>query len=395
MAGRVTAMDIKLLVATLPEDTKLAPWCRKLGITRQTAYKWRARYRAEGVAGLEDRSRAPKRPAGRVDASVEDAVVAARKQLAEEGLDVGPASIHDRLVAQGRPAPSEATIWRIAVRRGQVIPQPAKRPKVSYRRFERSRPNECWQGDDTHYVLASDQEVRIINLIDDHSRLNVDSLAVAVCTSTRVWEAFTRGASRHGLPAEFLDDNGRAYVSLRGEQPVLFQAHLARLGVRQIRSRAYHPQTCGKVERFHQTQRRWLAARPAAMTLAQLQALLDDFRGIYNHSRPHRALGRRTPATVWAAQPPAAPATPAEDPPVLFGAALVGPSGTISTSGRLIIGLGTEWAHRHVTVVRRGPLIIVIDTHTGEIVRELTIDPTRRYQATGRPGGGPARASKV
>ena len=395
MAERVTAMDIKLLVATLPEDTRLAPWCRKLGISRQTAYKWRARYRAEGVAGLEDRSRAPKRPAGRVDASVEDAVVAARKQLAEEGLDAGPASIHDRLVAKGLAAPSEATIWRIAVRRGQVNPQPAKRPKVSYKRFERSRPNECWQGDDTHYPLASGQEVRIINLLDDHSRLNVDSLAVAVCTSARVWEAFCRAASRHGLPAEFLDDNGRAYVSLRGEQPVLFQAHLARLGVHQIRSRAYHPQTCGKVERFHQTQRRWLAARPAAATIAELQALLNDFRGIYNHSRPHRSLGRRTPGTVWAAQPAAAPAQRADEPPVLFGASLVGPSGTISTSGHLVIGLGTEWAYRHVTVVRRGLTATVIDTYTGEIIRELTINPNHRYQATGRPRGGPARARKV
>jgi transposase InsO family protein len=395
MAGRVTAMDIKLLVATLPEDTKLAPWCRKLGISRQTAYKWRARYRAEGVAGLEERSRAPKRPAGRVDASVEDAVVAVRKQLAEEGLDIGPASIHDRLVAQGRAAPSEATIWRIAVRRGQVNPQPAKRPKVSYRRFERSRPNECWQGDDTHYPLASGQEVRIINLIDDHSRLNVDSLAVAVCTSARVWEAFARAVSRHGLPAEFLDDNGRAYVSPRGEQPVLFQAHLDRLGVRQIRSRAYHPQTCGKVERFHQTQRRWLTARPPAATLAELQALLDDFRQVYNHSRPHRALGRRTPGTVWAAQPAAAPAHRADEPPVLIGASLVGPSGTISTSGHFVIGLGTEWAYRHVTVVRRGLTVTVIDTNTGEIVRELTIDPNRRYQSTGRPRGGPARGRKV
>ena len=395
MAGRVTAMDIKLLVATLPEDTRLAPWCRKLGISRQTAYKWRARYRAEGLAGLEDRSRAPRRPAGRVHATVEDAVVAVRKQLAEEGLDVGPASIHDRLVAQGLPAPSEATIWRIAVRRGQVNPQPAKRPKVSYRRFERSRPNECWQGDDTHYPLASGQEVRVINLIDDHSRLNLDSLAVAVCTSARVWEAFTRAASRHGLPAEFLDDNGRAYVSLRGEQPVLFQAHLARLGVRQIRARAYHPQTCGKGERFHQTQRRWLAARPTAATLAELQALLDDFRSIYNHSRPHRALARRTPATVWAAQPPAAPATKADEPAVLISASLVGPSGTFSTRGHLIIGLGTEWAYHHVTAARRGQMAIVIDTYTGEVIRELTIDPSRRYQPSSRPRGGPARAKKV
>ncbi len=390
-------MDIKLLVATLPEGTKLAPWCRRLGISRQTAYKWRARYRAEGVAGLAERSRAPKQPAGRVDPALEDAVVAARKQLGEEGLDVGPGSIHDRLVAHGFEAPSEATIWRILLRRGQVAPQPAKRPKVSYRRFERERPNECWQGDDTHYRLASRQEVHIINLVDDHSRLNVASLAVANCTSARVWEAFCRGASRYGLPAEFLDDNGRPYVSPREEQPVLFQAHLARLGVHQIRARAHHPQTCGKVERFHQTQRRWLAARPAAATVAELQALLDEFGDVYNHRRPHRALRRRTPAAVWSSQPPASPARTAVEPPVLITAGQVRPSGTIRVGGArgVIIGLGVEWAYHHVTVVRRGQMATVFDTYTGEITRELSIDPTRVYQPTGRPRGGPLRPRKV
>jgi transposase InsO family protein len=395
MAKKVVAMDIKLLVATLPDDTKLAPWCRKLGISRQTAYKWRTRYRTEGVAGLEDRSRAPNRPAGRVDAAMEDAVVSARKQLADEGLDSGPASVHDRLASKGLDPPSEATIWRIGVRRGQIQPQPQKRPKASYRRFERARPNECWQGDDTHYVMASRQEVRIINLIDDHSRLNVDSLAVAICSSVRVWESFSRGASRYGLPAEFLDDNGRAYTSLRGEHPVIFQAHLARLGIRQIRSRAYHPQTCGKVERFHQTQRRWLEARPAAQTLAEVQALLDEFRNIYNHQRPHRALGRRTPGEVWGAQVPAAPAVEATDPPVLFGAWRADRSGVVFIGKNLAIGLGVEWAHRHMTVVRRGALAIVIDTHTGDIARELTIDPNRRYQPTGQRRGRPRRSPKV
>jgi transposase InsO family protein len=395
MARKVTAMDIKAFVSTLPEDAKLAPWCRKLGISRQTAYKWRARYRAEGLAGLEDRSRAPKRPAGRVEPSMEEAVVAARKQLAEEGLDHGPASIQHRLRARGLAAPSEATIWRIGVRRGQVGPQPAKRPKSSYKRFERDRPNECWQGDDTHYRLASTQEVRIINLIDDHSRLNVDSLAVALCTSARVWECFSRAVARHGLPAEFLDDNGRAYVSPRGEAAVIFQAHLARLDVRQIRARPYHPQTCGKVERFHQTQRRWLDARPAAATLAELQDHLDEFRTVYNQNRPHRALGRRTPAEVWSAQRPATPVAAAGDPPVLFGACLANADGTVWPSRRLSIGLGVQWAYRHMTVIRRGNLAIVIDTYTGEIARELTVDPTRRYQPTGRPRGGPRQPRKV
>ena len=303
MARKVTAMDVKLLVATLPDGTNLSAWCRQLGITRTTAYKWRARYRAGGIAGLDDRSRAPEHPFGRSSVEIEDAVVAARKQLAEEGLDHGPASVQSRLLTQGLEAPSESTIWRISVRRGLVIPEPAKRPRVSYRRFARERPNECWQGDDTDYLLASRQEVRIINLLDDHSRLNVDSLAVPLCRSERVWQCFSRAIARHGVPAEFLNDNGRAYVSPPGQCPVLFQAHLVRLGVRQIRSSPFHPQTCGKVERFHQTQSRWLRAQPVAATVAELQEQLDCFRVIYNEHRPHRALARRTPIKVWSAAP--------------------------------------------------------------------------------------------
>ncbi len=394
MARKVTAMDIKMLVATLPDDAELAPWCRKLGISRPTAYKWRQRYRDEGVVGLEDRSRAPHRPAGRTEAAVEDAVVAVRKQLIEEGLDFGPFSVRCRLDAQGLEAPSESSIWRILVRRGQISPQPKKRPRVSYRRFERERPNECWQGDDTHYVLGTSQEVRIINVLDDHSRLDVDSLAVIRCTSERVWGCFCRGAERYGLPAEFLDDNGRAYTSAAGHAPVVFEAHLERLGVRQIRSAPYHPQTCGKVERFHQTQRRWLDAQPVAATVAELQVLLDRFRHIYNHQRRHRALQRRTPAEVWAAQAPAAPAVVAGQPPVVISAARVGANGRVDVGRALSIGLGMPWAHRHVTVIRRGPSATVIDTSTAEIARELTIDPSRRYQPSGRPRARPRQSPR-
>jgi transposase InsO family protein len=385
MANEVTAMDIKMLVATLPADANMSAWCRQLGISRETAYKWRRRLREEGVDGLEDRSRAPRHPFGKSDPALEDAIVATRKQLAEEGWDSGPASIRDRLLVVNGTAPSESTIWRISVRRGQVTPQPKKRPRASWHRFQRDRPNECWQGDDTHYLLATGQEVRIINLLDDHSRLNVDGLAVAHCRSARIWESFCRAVERYGLPAEFLSDNGRAWRSYEGHAPVVFQANLVRVGVHHIHSSPYHPQTCGKVERFHQTQRRWLDMHPVAVTIAELQALLDTFREGYNHRRPHRAIARRTPAAVWAAQPPAAPARSAEESPATIAACHVDHRGRINAGNKLAIGLGVEWALRAVTVIRRGDSAVVIDTRTGEIVRELIVDPTRHYQGTGLP----------
>jgi transposase InsO family protein len=296
--------------------------------------------------------------------------------------------VRDWLKRETGIALSDATMWRILTRRGQVDPQPGKRPRSSYRRFVRERPNECWQGDDTHYLLANGQEVKIINMLDDHSRLNVDSLAVALCRSSRIWEAFCRAVERYGVPAEFLNDNGRAWRSPDGHKPVEFQAGLASLGVKALHSSPYHPQTCGKVERFHQTQRRWLEAHPQAATVAELQTLLDSFREIYNQQRPHRGIGRRIPAEVWSAQPPATPATPVEVPATIVTSCTVKTNGQIWAGNRICIGVGSKWAGHPVTVIRRGLIATVISADTGEIIRELTIDPNRIYQGTGIPGGG-------
>jgi len=396
MAGKVTAMDQKMFLATLPEGANLAEWCRKFGVSRQTAYKWRRRFAAEGVAGLDDRPRAPKNPHGRTEVLVEDLVVSIRKDLADSGLDFGPASVADRLSSWHGIVLADATVWRILTRRGQINPHPKKRPRSSWKRFERQRPNECWQGDDTHYLLASGQEVRIINILDDHSRLNVDSLAATQCRSPRVWESFCRAVSRYGLPMEFLNDNGLAWIGRNDQTPVVFQTNLARLGVRQLHSSPYHPQTCGKVERFHQTQRRWLNAQSVAATVEELQELLDAFRAIYNEQRPHRAIGRRTPLSMWEAQAPATPPGHALEPQATIASCRVLYSGAVSAGNNLRIGVGVEWVGRAVSVIRIGDHATVVDTDTGEIIRELTLEQGRNYHGNGRPrgGSGPNRAKR-
>jgi transposase InsO family protein len=380
-------MDKKMLLATLPDGSNISEWCRRLEVSRQTAHKWRARFRELGAAGLDDESRAPDHPHGKTDETVERVVVELRHRLAGEGLDHGPASIADRLRAEGVVL-SDATVWRILRRHGEITPQPRKRPRSSWLRFERDRPNECWAGDDTHYLLAGGREVRVINIVDDHSRLNVDSLAVDACRSPEIWACFTRAAMRHGIPAEFLNDNGRAWVSAEDFAPVLFARNLERSGVRQIRTSPYHPQTNGKVERFHQTQRRWLDARRPARTIAGLQLLLDEFRRIYNHERPHRAIGRRTPASVWAAQPAATPPHTALEGPPTFASCRAGHIGAISPGNHLRINLGVEWAGAHVVAIRRGDDLTIIATTTGEIIRELTLEPGRANYGNGRPRGG-------
>jgi transposase-like protein len=111
-------MDVKMLVATLPSDVNFSEWCRRTGISRQTAYKWRARFAEFGVEGLAERSRAARQPAGRTPGEIEDQIVRLRKELSENGLDAGADSIGWHLTQQRLPCPSVSTIWRVLVRRG-------------------------------------------------------------------------------------------------------------------------------------------------------------------------------------------------------------------------------------------------------------------------------------
>lgn len=382
-------MDVRLLAAVSGEldGLNIAKLCREHGISRKTFYKWRARYQAEGVAGLEPRSRRPHHSPTRIADGVEDEIIEARKWLLGYGLDAGAASISWKLRGQVSPIPSEATIWRVLTRRGFVIPAPRKRPRRSWRRFEASAPNERWQIDSTHWALRWGRGVEIVDIIDDHSRLAVASKACAVTTSEEAWAAFGSGVAEWGLPSQCLSDNGLAFSGrLRGIE-VYFEAQLRAAGIRPLTSRPFHPQTCGKVERFHQTLKRWLAARPAAATLDQLQIQLDEFRSFYNNERPHRAIGRVTPYSRWAALPPATPGAPL--PPAMLlrrkrTTVTVNVHGAART-GRWLIGLGAEYAGQRVEIVFDG---LHADVFAGnELIRHLTLDPTRVYQPTGRRRG--------
>lgn len=191
-------------------------------------------------------------------------------------------------------APS--TIWRVLTRRGFVTPQPHKRPKSSYIRFQADQPNERWQLDITHWALADGTEVEILDIIDDHSRLAVGCEARRVFKAADVVRCFRKAAGRWGVPAGMLSDNGAVFTGIpRGGGRVALELELVGLGVRFRHSRPYHPQTCGKVERFHQTLKRWLAHQPPAPNLAALQRhhQLDRFRRYYNTERPHRAAGAK------------------------------------------------------------------------------------------------------
>ena len=388
MAGKVTPMDVRLLAAVTGslEGVNVSEVCRVHGISRKTFYKWRHRFEVEGLAGLEERSRRPLRSPRRVGDELEDLIVECRKRLAEDGWDAGPATIRWYLARSGVLVPSEATIWRILVRRGFVLPEPRKRPRSSWQRFESAAPNECWQIDATHWELVSGETVEILNIVDDHSRVLIAARAMRTVTTHGAWETFSAAAAVWGLPSRCLSDNGLVFTGRLQGFEVFFETQLRAAGVLKINSRPFHPQTCGKVERLQQTEQRWLAARADHLdSVTSLQDALDVFTHHYNHDRPHRAIGRVPPIQRFTTTAPAGPGDPLR-PRQRHVHAVVAASGRVEVRP-FQISLGVRYAGQ--------PAVIVIDGHhatvfiDGQLVRHLELDPNRRFQALHHQPGRP------
>ncbi len=360
--------------------------CREVGVSRQTFYRYVARFAAEGVEGLYPRSRAPYHRPRMVSVQVEDAVVAARKRLAEDGWDNGALSIHWWLVDHPEawrgpdtaqvPVPSRATIHRILVRRGQVTPQPGKRPRRSGRRFTRPYANDLWQMDGYETRLADGRVVCVLEVFDDHTRLLLATLAAASESGQAAWVVFTTAAARYGLPAQFLTDNATAFNQHRRGTTAQLETALRALGVDPISSSTSHPQTCGKVERGHATGQRWLTRRDTPATLQQLQHHLEVYRDGYNQRR-HQGLNGLTPTQAWALATVTGPAGHPLTPPLQVSTGPVSPAGCVATD-RTEISIGRQHYPATATMFRTGDHVAVfIDGH---LIRELTLDRTRRYQ---------------
>jgi transposase InsO family protein len=381
MAQKVTAMDIRIATALVGQVGNVAEFCRRHQISRQTFYKWRDRFHKEGIAGLQDRSRRPLTCPGQTWPDVEDIVVRRRKQLLEKGLDHGPQSIVWSLQREGalEVVPSRSTVWQILTRRGAITAQPQKRPKSATKRFCFSRPNECWQSDWTRWCLADGTGVAIAGTLDDHSRyLPALQAGIGHGTAELVWSAMLAGITECGIPAMSLTDNGFVYTGRFSAFESAFEANLRSLGTHTINSTPGHPQTCGKIERFWQTLKKWLRARPAAATLDELNELLAQFRNFYNHQRPHRALHGATPAEAFTATAAARPADRPLPAPVFITRHTVG-----HTSGNLFVppykvNVGLRWAGHQCHSIRDGDHIAIFSGTT--LIREFTADPRRNYQ---------------
>ena len=357
---------------------------KKYGVSPAWVSTLVARYRDEGPTAFEPRSKRPRSNPLATAPAVEDRIVELRKQLVDIGTDAGADTIHTHLEREGLVAPSLSTIQRILTRRGFVTPAPKKRPKSSYVRFAAELPNECWQSDMTHWHLENGTPVEIVTFLDDHSRLVLSIRVFPTTSMDNVRRLFALTCALYGTPASVLTDNGAIYnAGARGGRTG-FESDLITAGVLYKHSRPYHPQTCGKVERWHRTLKGFLAKRPAR-TLGELQTILEDVVAYYNDVRPHRGINRQTPATAYNARAKAKPNTLSNDPHWRIRHDTVDVRGHVSLRylGRLR-HLNVGWSYRG-QAIRLYILddVVTFATDDGEFIGETRIDPERDYQPKG------------
>lgn len=380
-----------IITAVVLEGRTQAAVARDYGVSKGWVSKLVARYRDEGESAFQPRSRRPLRTPNATPAAVVESVVALRRRLTAEGLDAGPDTIAWHLAHHHSVKVSPATISRYLSRAGLVIPEPKKRPKSSYIRFQAAMPNETWQSDFTHYRLADRTDTEILTWLDDCTRFAVRITAHRRVTTPIVLAEFRTAVRSHGIPASTLTDNGMVFTTRlsglgRTGGRNAFEAELRHLGITQKNGRPSHPTTQGKVERFQQTMKKWLiAVSPQPTTIEELQQLLDRFADEYNQRRPHRSLPHSaTPATIYQRLPKATPTrTRAADAHERVRRDRVDDSGviTLRVNSRLHhIGIGRTHARTHVIILAHDLDVRVVNASTGELLADLTIDTSRDYQ---------------
>jgi transposase InsO family protein len=382
-----------IVLSVVQQNLSAAQAAEKFGVSRQWVYQLLARYKAGGLDAVEARSHRPRTNPQRTDEAVRTRIVQLRAHLTTAGLDAGAISIAWRLEAEGLPCPSRATIHRILQAAQVITPQPRKRPRSSYRRFEAAQPNECWQSDFTHWRLADGADVEILNWLDDHSRMLLSCTAHPRVTGPAVIITFLATISRYGPPASTLTDNGVVYTARFVGGSNGFEYLLRQLNITQKNGHPYHPQTQGKVERFHQTLKRWLAQQPAADTITQLQHQLDTFATLYNDHRRHRAHGR-TPSIAYTSTLKAEPPPAATQNPYRVRTDTIDRFGklTLRHAGRLHhLGVGIHHANIPALILVHPDTVDVINPATGELLSRHNIDPAHNYwrDTQKRPGRWP------
>jgi len=371
-----------IVLSVLEHKRSVSEVAQEFKVSRTWVYELIRRYRVLGVAAFSKASRAHHSDPKAIADETHLLIATIRSELLAQGLDAGAQTIRFHLQRRLGDTPSLSAIWRSLRKQGLVEYSPQKKPKVHLQRFEAEQPNQTWQSDFTHVRLHNNADILVLNFLDDHSRLLISCTAHRRITAHTVVERFTAAIGEFGTPQSSLTDNGLVFTTRLRRGKNAYEHLLDHLGVEQKNSRPNHPKTQGKIERFHQTLKRWLAARPKAHNLAELQAQLDEFRDLYNTQRPHRALGGKTPQQAYLSRPKA---TPNKD--SIFGASRtrtdrVDNEGKVSLrrAGRMHhVGVGRAHKTKPVFLIIDSRKVIVTDLRTGEILGEHKIEPTRAY----------------
>jgi transposase InsO family protein len=382
--GGVVVKNQIIVQSVVSQKLGVRATAKKYGVSPAWVSTLVSRYRAEGPSAFEARSKRPLSNSKATPPAIEERIIELRKELLDIGTDAGADTIHTHLEREGLRAPSFSTIQRILTRRGFVTPTPQKRPKSSYIRFVAELPNECWQSDMTHWHLDDGTGVEILTFLDDHSRLALSVRVFPTVTMANVRRLFSQTCTSFGTPASVLSDNGAIYNANSRGGRTGFESDLMAAGVLYKHSRPYHPQTCGKVERWHRTLKGFLVKRPAS-TLGELQLVLDDVVRYYNEVRPHRGIDRKTPHVVYNARAKAKPNTLIHEPHWRIR------TDTVDVRGHVCLRyLGVQ---RHLNVgwkYRGQPIrlyvlddVVTFASEDGEFIGETKIDPNRDYQPKG------------
>jgi len=378
-----------VLAALVYEKRSISEVVSTFDVARSWVYKLLSRYKAEGQAAFEPRSRRPHTTPRAISTETLIAIIKVRDELAGQGLDAGPDTICWHLATHYRITVSPTTVWRYLHKAEMITPEPRKKPKSSYIRFEANLPNETWQTDFTHHRLSTGQDTEILSFIDDHSRYALAIVAFRRVSGASVVATFRKAVAAHGIPASVLSDNGLVFTTRFAQGGKHhgrngFQHELHKLGVVQKNSRPNHPTTCGKVERFQQTLKKWLRAQtPQPATITELQTLLNEFIDHYNTRRPHRSLGRRTPLAAWLSRPKTGPTGSNTGIHYRIRHDRIDDAGkvTLRHAGRLHhIGIGRRHARTRIILLIEDLHIRIIHGTTGALLQELDLDPNRGYQ---------------
>jgi transposase InsO family protein len=375
-----------VITAVVVEGRTHAEVAAQYGMSRSWVTRLVGRYRLEGDAAFEPGSRRPHGSPNRVSDVVNEQIVNLRETLTEQGLDAGPHTIHWHLQTHQGITVSVSTIRRRLVAAGLIEPNPKKKPKRQFVRFAADLPNGCWQSDFTHIWLANGSDTETITWLDDHSRYALHVSVHRRVTGPIVLDTFNQTIDKQGLPASVLTDNGMVYTTrfagYRGGRNGL-ETRLAELGITQKHTRPNHPTTTGKVERFQQTMKKWLTARPPADTLADLQTLVDEFVQIYNDRRAHTSVGKVPPVVAYRRLPKDVPHEAGAGTHYRIRHDRIDKTGTVSLrrAGRMHhISLGRPLHGTPVILIIDDLNIRVVNKETGELIRDLTLNPDIGYQ---------------